>query len=124
MFYEQVVADSFANSIAGIIAETPGLHLVTCSRFRRLLAMAPKQHAIPKAKRSCTGDNGRLRDCDANAIPEEIESACMTIRSQLGYEPLGVPASVEDGVMFEAYRQSGELGSVIVASVHRVPTFR
>ena len=99
-------------------------HLVTCSRFRRLLAMVPKQHrdkAIPKTKRSCTGDTRRLRDCDANASPDEIESACMTICSQLGFDMLGVPASAEDSVKFEAYRCSGELGSVIVAYVHRVP---
>jgi hypothetical protein len=99
-------------------------HLVTCSRFRRLLAMVPTQHrdkAIPKAKRSCTGDTRRLRDCDANASPEEIESACMIICSQLGFDTLGVPASAEDSVKFEAYRYSGELGSVIVAYVHRVP---
>ena len=86
--------------------------------------MAPKQHrrrATPKAKRSFTRDTRRLRDYDANANPEESESTCMIVCSQLGFGMVGLPASAAYFAKFAEYLDIGELGSVIVASVHRVP---
>ena len=111
------------HSIATIIAQTPRLHLVTCISPLPLIAMAPKQHrrrAIPKAKRSFTGDTRRLRDYDADAIPEESESTGMIVCSPLGFGMVGVPASVADLAKFAEYLDIGELGFVIVASVHCV----
>jgi hypothetical protein len=86
--------------------------------------MAPKQHrrrATPKAKRSFTRDTRRLRDYDADANPEESESTCMIVCSQLGFGMMGLPASAAYFAKFAEYLDIGELGSVIVASVHRVP---
>jgi len=38
----------------------------------------------------------------------------------LGYDAIGTPASEDDALKFEKYRQSGELGTVIVASAPRL----
>ena len=85
--------------------------------------MAPKQHryqAALKAKRSCTGDTRCLRESDADASPEEGESTCMTVGSQLGFGMVGVPVSADDVAKLEDYFDSAELGYVIVASMHHV----
>ena len=60
--------DSFANSIAAVVAQTPRLCLVTCT-LPRPFAMVPKQGGgwvVPKAKRGRAGDNRRLRDYEAD----------------------------------------------------------
>lgn len=111
------ISRSVVNSIATIIAQTPRLHLMTCISPPPLLAMAPKQHrrrAIPKAKRSFTGDTRCLRDSDADASPGESESTCMIVCSQLGFGMVGVPASAADFAKFEEYLDIGELGFVLL----------
>ena len=52
-------------------------------------------------------------------LPEDSAEAYEKVCSQLGYDTLGVPASEDDVSKFEEFRQSGDLGSVIVASVPR-----
>ena len=53
--------------------------------------------------------------------PGESESTCMIACSQLGCGTVGVSASAAGFAKFEEYLDIGELGFVIVASVHRVP---
>ena len=53
-------------------------------------------------------------------LPEESAEAYEKVCSQLGYDTMGTPASEDDALKFEEYRQSGDLGPVIVASVQRV----
>ena len=60
--------DSFVNSIAAVVAQTPRLCLVTCTSPPPS-AMAPKQRggwAVAEAKRGRAGDNRRLRDYEAD----------------------------------------------------------
>ena len=116
--------DSFENLIAAIIARMPRLNRVICISSPPFVAMPPKEHrcrAIPKAKRNCTGDTRRLRYSVADTIPDVRESTCMIVCSQLGFGMVGVPASAADFVKFAEYLDSGDLGFVIVAFVHRVP---
>ena len=53
-------------------------------------------------------------------LPEDSAEAYEKVCSQLGYDTMGTPASEDDALRFEEYRQSGDLGPVIVASVQRV----
>ena len=52
-------------------------------------------------------------------LSEDSGVAYEMVCSELGYDTLGVPASDDEALVFEHYRQSGELGSLIVASVPR-----
>ena len=52
-------------------------------------------------------------------LPEDSGEAYEQVCDELGYDELGVPESEDDVTKFEEYRQSTELGSVIVASVPR-----
>ena len=52
-------------------------------------------------------------------LPDDSAEAYENVCSQLGYDAMGTPASEDDALKFEEYRQSGELGPVIVASVLR-----
>ena len=75
---------------------------------------------LPSGETTCKSPV-ELRDGKLDMIlPEESGEAYEKVCSQLGYDTLGVPASEDDVLKFEEYRQSGELGSVIVASVQRV----
>ena len=53
-------------------------------------------------------------------LPENSGEAYEKVCDELGYDTLGVPESEDDVLKFEEYRQSGELGSVIVAFVPHV----
>ena len=53
-------------------------------------------------------------------LPEDSAEAYENVCSQLGYDTMGIPESEDDALKFEEYRQSGELGPVIVASVPRL----
>ena len=52
-------------------------------------------------------------------LPEDSAEAYDKVCSELGYDRLGLPVSEEHALKFEEYRQSGDLGSVIIASVLR-----
>ena len=59
-----------------------------------------------------------LRDGKLDMIvPQDSGAAYEAVCSQLGYDTMGIPTSEDDVLKFEEYRQSGDLGSVIVASV-------
>lgn len=52
-------------------------------------------------------------------LPEDSGEAYEKVCDELGYDTIGVPKSEEDVKKFEEYRESTQLGSLIVASVPR-----
>ena len=66
-----------------------------------------------------------LRDSKLDMIlPEDSGEAYEKVCDELGYDTMGIPESEDDVKKFEEYRQSTELGSVIVASVPRDLCYR
>ena len=53
-------------------------------------------------------------------LSEDSGVAYEMVCSELGYDTLGMPASDDEALLFEDYRRSGDLGSLIVASMPRV----
>ena len=52
-------------------------------------------------------------------LPEHSGKAYEKVCDELGYDAIGVPETEEDVKQFEQYRESTQLGSLIVASVPR-----
>ena len=52
-------------------------------------------------------------------LPEDSGVAYEKVCDELGYDAIGVPETEEDVKLFEQYRESTQLGSLIVASVLR-----
>ena len=50
-------------------------------------------------------------------VPEDSAVAYTSICSELGYDSLGIPESIDDVKRFEEYLAGGNLGSIIVMSV-------